>query len=215
MDVLTDNFGTFLDGLVVTIELAVISVALALPFGIVLAASRVSPVPALRRGGAIYIEIVRNTPLPVVFFFAVFVLPQLGVGLSFFSLAVIALATYYGAFFCEAVRSGINAVSIGQAEAARSIGLTSGQTLRAVVLPQALRAALPPLINVAIALVKNTAIASAFGTAELLSAMQELTNRESSHVIAVLVTTAIIYLILTVPLGLAASAMERGGLRSR
>lgn len=209
MNVLIDNIDVFWAGLRVTIELALMSVALVLPLGICLAAMRVSPVTVLRRTASTYVEIVRNTPLPVVFFFAVFVLPQLGGGFSFFTLAIMGLTVYYSAFVCEAVRSGINAVAMGQAEAARSIGLSFGQTLRSVILPQAIRVAIPPLINVVIALVKNTAVASAFGTAELLSAMQELTNRQSGHVIAVLVTTALLYLLLTIPLGLLASAIER------
>ena len=157
---------------------------LALLLGTLLAAMRVSPVPTLRAAGATYVEIVRNTPLTLVFFFAVFVLPQLDIRLSFFVFAVIAVTVYHAAFFCEAVRSGINAVGVGQAEAARSIGLTFTQSLRLVVLPQAFRTVIPPLINVVIALTKNTSIAAAFGVAELTAVTTRLANANSDAVIA-------------------------------
>ena len=114
-----------------------------------------SPVPTLSAAGATYVELVRNTPLTLVFFFAVFVLPQVDIILPFFVFAVMALTIYHAAFFCEAVPLSINAVGVGQAEAARSIGLTFGQTLQLVVLPQAIRTVIPPLINVVIALIKN------------------------------------------------------------
>ena len=174
MDAVLDNLATFRQGFVTTLALTVVSAVLALLLGTLLAAMRVSPVPTLRAAGATYVEVVRNTPLTLVFFFAVFVLPQLDIRLSFFVFAVIAVTVYHAAFFCEAVRSGINAVGVGQAEAARSIGLTFGQSLRLVVLPQAFRTVIPPLINVVIALTKNTSIAGAFGVVERAEHLAEL-----------------------------------------
>jgi glutamate transport system permease protein len=102
----------------------------------------------------------------VVFIIFVNALPELGFQLSFFARAVIALSLYTGAFVCEAVRSGVNAVQSGQAEAARSLGMTFGQTLNLVVLPQAIRTVIPPLASIFIALAKNTAVAEAFGVTE-------------------------------------------------
>lgn len=215
MSTLIANAGVFWSGLVMTLALAVLSAALALPAGLVLAIMRSSPVPGFRWLSAIYVTATRNVPLAVVFFFSAFVLPQLGVRVSYFSFAIIALVAYYSSFFCEAIRSGINAVFIGQAEAARSIGLSYRDCLRFVVLPQALRSSIPPVVNVTIALVKNTAVASAFGVAESLSAMQRLANDESSAVIAILVATAAIYLCITVPLGLVATQIERRSAYSR
>ena len=127
---------------------------------------RVSPVLTLRAAGTTYVELVRNTPLTLVFFFVVFVLPQVDVP-AVLRLRGGAVTIYHAAFFCEAVRSGINAVGVGQAEAARSIGLTFGQSLQLVVLPQAIRTVIPPLINVVIALIKNSSIAAAFAVIEL------------------------------------------------
>ena len=209
MDAVTGNLDLYWRGFLTTLELAALSSVLALVLGTVLAAMRVSPVPPLRAAGTTYVEIVRNTPLTVVFFFVVFVLPQVDVRLSFFVFAVIAVTVYHAAFFCEAVRSGINSVSTGQAEAARSIGLTFGQSLRLVILPQAFRTVIPPIINVVIALIKNTSIAAAFGTAELTAVGTRLANANGDAVIPVLLGIAVCYLMLTLPAGWLAGAVER------
>ncbi len=208
MDAVFGNLDVFAEGFLRTLALTVFSGVLALLLGTLLAALRVSPSLPLRAAGTVYVEVVRNTPLTIVFFFAVFVLPQLDVRLSFFAFAVLALTVYHAAFFCEAVRSGVNAVGVGQAEAARSLGLTFGQTLRFVVLPQAFRSVVPPLINVLIALTKNTSIASAFAVAELTAIGGRLAN-ETGRAVPVLLGTAVCYLVLTVPAGLVAGAVEQ------
>jgi glutamate transport system permease protein len=204
-----DNLDAYREGFVTTLELSVLSSVLALALGTLLAAMRVSPVPSLRAAGAAYVELVRNTPLTVVFFFVVFVLPQLDILLPYFAFAVIALTVYHAAFFCEAVRSGINAVGVGQAEAARSIGLTFGQSLRLVVLPQAFRTVIPPLINVVIALIKNSSIAAAFGVVELTAMGTRLANANGDAVIAILAGVGVCYLVLTLPSGWLAGLLER------
>jgi glutamate transport system permease protein len=208
VDAVLDNLDTFRQGFVTTLALTVVSSVLALLLGTLLAAMRVSPVPTLRAAGATYVE-VRNTPLTVVFFFAVFVLPQLDIRLSFFVFAVIAVTVYHAAFFCEAVRSGINAVGVGQAEAARSIGLTFTQSLRLVVLPQAFRTVIPPLINVVIALTKNTSIAAAFGVVELTAVTIRLAAANGDAVLAIFTGSAVCYLALTLPSGFLAGRLER------
>jgi glutamate transport system permease protein len=209
VDAVVDNLGAYRQGFLTTLALTVLASALALALGTLLAAMRVSPVPTLRGAGTAYVEIVRNTPLTVVFFFAVFVLPQLDIGLSFFAFAVIAVTVYHAAFFCEAVRSGINAVGVGQAEAARSIGLTFTQSMRLVILPQALRTVVPPLINVVIALTKNTSIAAAFGVVELTAVGTRLANANADAVLAVLAGVAVCYLVVTLPSGWLAGRLER------
>jgi glutamate transport system permease protein len=209
VDAVLDNLTLYRQGFLTTLALTALSSALALALGTLLAAMRVSPVPSLRAAGALYVETVRNTPLTVVFFFAVFVLPQVDVTLSFFVFAVVAVTLYHAAFFCEAVRSGINAVSAGQAEAARSIGLTFGQSLRLVILPQAFRTVIPPIINVVIALTKNTSIAAAFGVLELTGVGQRLANANSDAVIPLLLGIVVCYLVITLPSGWLAGALER------
>jgi glutamate transport system permease protein len=209
VDAILDNLDAYRQGFVTTLALTVLSSVLALALGTLLAAMRVSPVPTLRAAGAAYVEVVRNTPLTVVFVFAVFVLPQLDIRLSFLQFAVIAVTVYHAAFFCEAVRSGINAVGVGQAEAARSIGLTFTQSLRLVILPQAFRTVVPPLINVVIALTKNTSIAAAFGVVELTAVGARLANTNGDAVIAILAGIALCYLVLTLPSGWLAGQLER------
>jgi glutamate transport system permease protein len=209
VDAILDNLDAYREGFVTTLELSALSSVLALVLGTLLAAMRVSPVPTLRAAGATYVELVRNTPLTVVFFFVVFVLPQLDILLPYFTFAVIALTVYHAAFFCEAVRSGINAVGVGQAEAARSIGLTFGQSLRLVVLPQAFRTVIPPLINVVIALIKNSSIAAAFGVVELTATGTRLANANGDAVIAVLAGVAVCHLLRTLPSGWLAGRVER------
>jgi len=209
MDAILDNLDAYRQGFVTTLELTVVSSVLALALGTLLAAMRVSPVPTLRAAGATYVEVVRNTPLTVVFFFAVFVLPQLDIRLAFLQFAVIAVTVYHAAFFCEAVRSGVNSVGVGQAEAARSIGLTFTQSLRLVILPQAFRTVVPPLINVVIALTKNTSIAAAFGVVELTAVGTRLANANGDAVIAIFAGIAVCYLVLTLPSGWLAGQLER------
>ena len=209
MDAVFDNLDAYRQGFVTTLELSVLSSVLALLLGTVLAAMRVSPVPTLRAAGATYVELVRNTPLTLVFFFVVFVLPQVDILLPFFVFAVMALTIYHAAFFCEAVRSGINSVGVGQAEAARSIGLTFGQSLQLVVLPQAIRTVIPPLINVVIALIKNSSIAAAFAVIELTATGTRLANANGDAVIPILAGVAVCYLVLTLPSGWLAGQLER------
>ena len=209
MSAIVDNLDLYWQGFRTTLALAVLSTALALVLGTLLAAMRVSPVPTLRGVGTAYVQIVRNTPLTIVFFFVVFVLPELDIGLSFFVFAVTALTVYHAAFFCEAVRSGINAVAVGQAEAARSIGLGFTQSLRLVILPQAFRTVIPPLINVVIALTKNSSIAAAFGVIELTAVGGRLANANAGAVIPLLLGVAACYLVLTLPSGWLAGVAER------
>lgn len=209
MGAVLDNLHLYLEGFRTTLALTLISGAAALLLGTLLAALRVSPVRPLRMTGATYVEMVRNTPLTLVFFFVVFVLPRLGATLPFFVSALVALTVYTAAFVCEAVRSGINSVGIGQAEAARSIGLTFGQSLRLVILPQALRSVVPPLISVFIALTKNSSVAGVFFVGELFNVGRRLATDRPDAVVMVLLGVAFFYLLITVPAGLLAARLER------
>jgi glutamate transport system permease protein len=116
---------------------------------------------------------------------------------------------YFAAYYCDAVRSGINAIGQGQLEAARAIGLKKGQALRLIVLPQGMRNSVPPLINTTIALVKVTAIAGVFGVTELFGAMLQLINTNDSAVIPLMLFTGLLYSAITIPAGLVAAAIER------
>lgn len=209
MDAVIDSLPQYWEGFRTTLALTLLSGVLALVLGTLLGAMRVSPVAPLRWFGTAYVEIVRNTPLTLVFIFFVFVAPQLGITLPFFASAVGALTIYTAAFICEAVRSGVNSVSVGQAEAARAVGLTFSQTLSNIVLPQALRTVIPPLINVLIALAKNSSVAGGFFVLELFGVAQSLANANPADVIPLLIGVGICYLVITIPAGYFAGRVER------
>lgn len=199
----------FWEGFTVTLLLLVVSGVAALILGTLIAAMRISPVASLRGFAAFWVEIARNTPLTLVFIFTAFVLPMLGVRAPYILLAFLALTYYTSPFVAEALRSGINGVPIGQAEAARSIGLGFGQTVSLVVLPQAFRMTVPPLINVFIALTKNTSVAGGFFVVELFATTRQLANDNGNIVLQILFTAAALYLVITIPLGFFAGRLEK------
>jgi glutamate transport system permease protein len=197
---ISDNFDLLWRAFLTTLSLSVVSGVCALVLGTVLVGMRVSPVRPLRGLATFYVEVFRNTPLTVVFFFLFFGLVY--VDLQFptrFITAVAALSLYTAAFVCEALRSGINSVPPGQAEAARALGLDFGQTLRTIVLPQAFRTVVPPLGNVWIALAKNTSIAAGFAVTDLTAALQRLANVNSDQLLAVFAAVVLAYLVITLP----------------
>ncbi len=195
------NFALFRDGFLQTVELSVLSAVFAMLLGTLLAAFRVSPIPALRAFGTAWVTIFRNTPLTLLFFAVEFGLPALGVHLGHLTFAVLALSTYTSSFVCEVLRSGINTVPLGQAEAARSLGMTFGQTLGLVVLPQAARTVLPPLSSVFIALPRNSAIAGAFSVNELFHVQQTLSELGYS-IFAIFFWVALAYLAISAAVNL-------------
>ena len=206
--VLTDNAAIFRDGFATTVELFAISAVGALVLGTALGAMRVSPVPALRGFGASYVNLLRNTPLTLVFAFLTFAVPKLQVNIDYFPSACIALTAYTAAFVCEVVRSGVNTVPTGQAEAARALGLRFSQVLGSVVLPQALRSIVPPLMSVVIALLKNTTIAAGFSVLEAGAIPAYLSERGAPQ-FTVLIWITIFFLLLITPLAVLQRFLER------
>ncbi|MGR6317989.1 amino acid ABC transporter permease [Micromonospora soli] len=206
--VLTDNHQVFLDGFTNTVKLFLIAAVGSLVLGTLLGAMRVSPVPALRAFGAAYVNVVRNTPLTLVFAFLVFAVPKLDVNVDYFPSACIALTVYTSAFVCEVVRSGVNTVGTGQAEAARALGMTFGQVLTLIVLPQALRAMVPPMMSVFIAMLKNTTIAAGFSVLEAGAIPAYMAERGEPQ-FAVLTWITIGFLVLIIPLVVLQRFLER------
>lgn len=208
MDVLTDNFATFREGFLGTVELTVYASLLALALGFLMASFRVAPVASLRVLGAVWVAILRNTPLTLLFFAVLLGLPRFGLVLPFKVFAVLALGCYTSAFICEALRSGINTVPRGQGEAARSLGMTFGQTLSGVVLPQAFRSVIAPVGSTLIALAKNSAIAGAFSVTELLGTYKTL-NELGYGIIWTFVWIALGYLIITLAISAVFNILEK------
>lgn len=210
MNAIIDNFPTILAGFWMTIRLTLISAVAALVIGTVLAAMRVSPLPILRGVGAAYVGLFVNTPLTLVLLFCSLGL-NVNLGVQFsgnvavnsFWLGILGLSTYTAAFVCETLRAGINTVALGQAEAARSIGLTFAQTLGLIVLPQAFRAVIAPLGSQFIALAKNTTVVTVVGVAaDSYGVLRDITESTTSNVLVIFVGFALGFMILTLPTGL-------------
>jgi len=196
-----------------TLRLTGMALLGSLAIGTVLAVMRISPIPSLQLGGAIYVNVVRNTPLTLILVACSLGLyTQLGIVLANdtsptfivdnnIRLAVLGLSAYHAAFVCEALRSGVNTVPTGQAEAARSIGLSFGQSLRLVILPQAFRGAIAPLGNVVIALTKNTTVAATIGVAEASYVMKEMIEFRPDVIFLVFAIFAIGFVVIVLPIG--------------
>ena len=166
--------------------------------------------------------VVRNTPLLVIFLFFAIAAPKIGLQFTwvdvhigkfdftqYFAGAVVALTLYTSCFVCEALRSGINAVPMGQAEAARAIGLPFGSVMSQIVLPQAIRASVPPVASVQIALLKNTTVAAAFGLIEAAAQMRGFTNDHADQRWGIFLAFSLIFVILVEAVSLAAGQLER------
>ncbi|MFJ9418625.1 amino acid ABC transporter permease [Streptomyces sp. NPDC101227] len=209
MNVVLEYLPELRDGFLGTLAITGASAVIALVLGVLIAGCRVSPVPPLRAFGTAWVTLLRNTPLTLLFLIAFFVLPKLLLeGASPFVLGMLALGCYTSAFICEAVRSGISTVPIGQAEAARSLGLTFTQTLRMIVLPQATRTVLPPLSSILIALTKNSAIAGAFSVTELFG-FAKLLSDQGYAITLIFAVVAIAYLIITFAISGVFRVLER------
>ena len=205
------NFDLVLEAFWITLQLLVLSGIASLIFGTVLGAMRVGPVSVLRKAASFYVTVVRNTPLLIVFVFVFIAAPTLGwfVDTPFVLKGVIALSIYTSAFVCEAVRSGINAVPVGQAEAARAIGMTFSQSMQQVILPQSFRAVVPPLASVLIALAKNTSVGAAFGLAEATFRMRYFSNNNADDRIQIFMLFALGYIIIVEVMSAGAITLER------
>lgn len=210
MDAVIDNLDLFWSGYLRSVGICLWGMVGSLALGTMIAAFRVSPIPSLRWFGTAWVTMIRNCPLTVVLFFMAFGLPEIGINRSFYFFGVIALVVYTSAFVCEAIRAGVNSVSAGQAEAARSIGLTFSQSLTQVVMPQAFRSIVPPLGSVIIAMFKNSAVVGAFGVGgDLWSAYKNLTSAQGYDGLPVITGVAIGYLCITIPAALFLAFAER------
>ena len=200
-----------------TIKLTLAGAVGSLVLGTIIAILRMSPVPMLRFLGTAYVNIFRNTPLTLIILSTNLVLwAKLGVKLADdkspdyfatnnFRLAALGLVIYHASYVCEALRSGVNTIPLGQAEAARSIGLTFGQSLKEVVLPQAFRGAVVPLGNTLIALTKNTTVAVTIGVLEMAAVLSKVAEADPGKLNQAFMISALTFVVLTLPVGLAVS----------
>jgi His/Glu/Gln/Arg/opine family amino acid ABC transporter permease subunit len=207
LDLFREYLWRLLQGMWTTAELSLLSLALALVVGLVLAVMRVGPSAPLRTFAACYVEMMRMTPILAFLIMMVWGLPKLGWMFSEFTSAVLVLGFYTAAWVCEAIRSGIASVSIGQVEAARSIGMPFWQVLRHIIVPQAVRTVIPSLSGLVIVHIKTTSVAAVVGVLDITETAQ-LINVESGQWLWFL-GAIVAYMLLTVPTGWAFRAIER------
>lgn len=199
-----------LGGLGLSVLLALVAMVGSFGLGLVAGIARLSARPYLRHPAVLYIEIIRGTPLIMVIFWFYFFLPILtGRNFSLFTSAVVSLTMFSGAYLAEIVRAGIQAVPAGQREAALATGLTSGQVLRHIVLPQALQIMIPALVSQFIALFKDTSLAFVIGVTELMAMAQAVNNREIYYPFAIYLTVGLLYFIACFALSRLARRLER------
>jgi glutamate transport system permease protein len=209
MGFLWDNHTVILDAFGEGLILSGWAALFALVTGILLAVMRVSPVPPLRWAGTAYVSVLRNTPLVLCFMVFTSAIPHLGFIAEPLTWAIWALSAYTAAFVCEAVRAGIMSVPRGQAEAARAVGMTFGQSMRLVILPQALRAAVPPLGNTMIAMWKNSTVAAGFGVAEGAGALHDLLNEHADKIWTLFIGIAVGYMVVVFAISAVFRLIER------
>ncbi|MFG1706750.1 amino acid ABC transporter permease [Nonomuraea sp. M3C6] len=208
MPVLLEHLPELWQGLIVTFQLTAVSFAGAAVLGVLVCALRVSPVRVLRALGTAYVEAFQNLPLLVLLVLAVFGLPEIGIQADLLVTAFIVIAVYEAAYIGEALRSGVNSVHKGQGEAARAIGLTFGQSLRHVILPQALRTVVQPLGNIFIATTMNTSLAAAVGVVDLTAAANRV-NLVEAQPIPIFVGAGLAYALIAAAAGFVTGRLER------
>ncbi len=208
MNLLLQYLPQFESGMLTTIALTLLGFVGALTAGIFVAIMRVSPVPILRGVGMVYVETLQNIPLLALLVISIFALPEVGLQAGLFTTAALTIAVYEGAFIAEAIRAGINTVALGQSEAARALGLTFGQSLRFVIMPQALRAVIQPIGTLFIALTMNTALAAGVGIVELTAAANQVDLIEAQP-IPIYVGAALGYMAIAAVGAFVTGALER------
>jgi glutamate transport system permease protein len=211
---LRDNAAFLLNGVLTTVGLTILGFAGALVIGTIVAVFRVSPVTPLRVVGTVYVEFFRNVPLLTLLILIVFGLPDIGLLFPLFWCGVLGLVLAGSAFICETVRSGINTISVGQSEAARALGMSFGTQLRLIILPQAFRTMVQPLVNNFIGILIGSSLAAAVGVSDVTNVTQQLNIRYAEAVVLFLLSGAV-YLVFALGAGGVGSWLERLVSRSR
>ncbi|RST61653.1 amino acid ABC transporter permease [Siminovitchia terrae] len=202
------NLQFLLSGLMVTLKVAVIASVLSFFIGTLVAILRYAKIPVISQVLMVVVETIRNLPLLLIIFFARFALPDVGINLDIFTSAIIALTVFESAMFAEIIRSGLNSIEKGQIEAARSSGLNYIQTLRYIILPQALRRMVPPMVSQFIALLKDTSLAVVISLPDLLHNAQIINGRSVEYVIPTFIIVALIYFTINYILSIFAKRLE-------
>jgi aspartate/glutamate/glutamine transport system permease protein len=203
------NLTYLLKGFAVTLEIAFISIVFSFIFGSLLGVFRYAKIPIISPIVVLVVEIIRNLPLLLIIFFVYFALPEIGISFEITTAAIVALTIFESAMICEIVRSGINSIEKGQIEAARSSGLTYIQTMRFIILPQALKRMIPPLVSQFISLLKDTSLAVIITLPELLHNAKGIYNGNINYVIPIIVLATLMYFVVNYTLSIVARRLEK------
>jgi putative glutamine transport system permease protein len=195
-------------GLGMTLQVAVIAIVFSFIIGCLLGTIRYTKLPVLSQLTVAFVEIIRNLPLLLIIFFTFFALPEVGIKMSVMNAAIVALTVFEAAMISEIVRSGLNSIDKGQIEAARSSGLTYIQALWYIVLPQALRRMVPPMVSQFISLLKDTSLAVVISLGELMHNSQIINGQDVNFVVPILLLAAVMYFIVNFALSLVARRLE-------
>ena len=197
-DFLPKYYTTYIDATVTTLKVSLIALLIGLLLGIVICLAKISTIKVLNVLATIYVEVIRNTPILVQIMIIYFALPEVGISFTPFMSAIIALSINSGAYVSEIFRSGILAIDKGQMEAGRSLGLSYFQTMKFIILPQALKNSLPALGNEFISLVKESSIVYFVGVADIMFAANTVKNATYETFGPYLISAAIYFIITSV-----------------
>ncbi|USK77991.1 amino acid ABC transporter permease [Peribacillus frigoritolerans] len=203
-----DNLKFLLEGFWVTLQVAFISIILSFIIGGLVGIIRYAKVPVLSQILALIVETVRNLPLLLIIFFTYFALPEVRIKLEIIPAAIVALTIFESAMLSEVIRSGLKSIEKGQMEAARSSGLSYTQALIHIVLPQALRRMVPPIVSQFISLLKDTSLAVVISLPELTHHGQIIYGQSQKYLIPILILVALMYFIVNYSLSLVAQRLE-------
>lgn len=208
MSMITDHWSVWVEGLSITLTLTGVSFLGALILGTVIAAFRISPIKPLRVFGALFVEVFRNVPLMSLIIVIVYALPEISLMLDFQESIIAAMTLVGASFICEALRTGINGVENGQIEAARSLGLSFGRVLADVVMPQAFRSMVQPLVTVFIGILLSSSLAGVVGVRDLTAVADYVNNKEALGLIT-FVVAASVYIGIALLAGFVGDRLER------
>jgi putative glutamine transport system permease protein len=187
------NIRFLLDGLLVTVEVAVLSIIFSFIIGSLLGLVRYLKIPIVSKVVGLLIDLIRNLPLLLIIFFTYFALPQIGIRLDIFWSAIAAMTIFESAMLSEIIRAGLNSVPKGQTEAGLSTGLTYSQTLLFIIIPQAFKAMVPPILSQFISLIKDTSLAIIISLPEITHNAKIIYGQNTDYVIPMFVAMALMY----------------------
>ncbi|WP_146553833.1 amino acid ABC transporter permease [Rummeliibacillus sp. SL167] len=203
-----DHLKFLLDGFFVTLKIAIVSIIASFVIAAFIGIIRYTKIPILSQIFAVIVEIIRNLPLLLIIFFTFFALPEIGIEMSIEMAAIVALTIFESSMISEIIRSGLNSIEKGQIEAGRSSGLTYTQTLWHIVLPQALRRMVPPIVSQFISLLKDTSLAVVIALPELMHNAQVINAQNVNFIIPIFILAAFMYWAVNYTLSIVARKLE-------